>query len=60
MLRRFLKIVIDYGICVYMILILAVMPLYNREGFYTPNAYSHIGTDKSYFFNTVTVNMARS
>ncbi len=59
MLRRFLKIVIDYGICVYMILILAVMPLYNREGFYTPNAYSHIGTDKSYFFNMVTVNMGK-
>lgn len=51
MLRRFLRTVSDYGICIYLVMILAVMPLYNRQG------YSHIGTDKSYFFNTVTVRM---
>ena len=49
MLRRFLKAVIDYAVCLYLILLLAAMPFYNREG------YSHIGTDKSYFFNQVTV-----
>ena len=53
MLRRFLKSVIDYGICIYLVLILAVMPFFNREG------YEHIGTDKSYFFNTVTVNVGK-
>lgn len=53
MLRRFLKTLIDYGICVYLVLILAVMPFFNREG------YKRIGTDKSYFFNTVTVNMGK-
>lgn len=45
--RRFLKAVIDYGICIYLISILAVMPFYNREG------YSHIGTDKAYFFDNI-------
>lgn len=45
--RRFLKVIIDYGLCVYLILILAVMPFYNREG------YSRIGTDKAYFFDNV-------
>lgn len=44
---RFLKAIIDYGLCVYLILILAVMPFYNRDG------YSHIGTDKAYFFDNI-------
>lgn len=35
---------VDWIICIYVFLILAVMPFYNQEGF------SHIGTDKSYFF----------
>lgn len=48
-----LKNVIDYVICVYLALILAVMPFFNREG------YKHIGSDKSYFFRTVTVNMGK-
>lgn len=52
-LRLFLKTLIDYGLCIYLVLILAVMPFYNREG------YSHIGTDKSYFFGNVIVRMGR-
>lgn len=39
-----LKRVLDYGICLYLILLLAVMPLYSQDG------YSHIGTDKAMFF----------
>lgn len=54
MLRKFLKKLIDYTVCVYLILIIAVMPFFNREG------YSHIGTDKSYFFNTVSVYIGRA
>lgn len=53
MLRHFVKTLIDYAVCVYLILILAVMPFYNREG------YSHIGTDKSVFFNSVSVYIGR-
>lgn len=49
MLRRFLETVIDYAVCIYLVLILAVMPFYNQEG------YNHIGTDKSEFFNTVSM-----
>ena len=41
---RFLRGLLDYGICLYFILILAVMPFYFRDG------YSHIGTDKAEFF----------
>lgn len=52
-LLKILKNLIDYMICIYLILIMAVMPFYNREG------YSHIGTDKSYYFNTVSVYMGR-
>lgn len=53
MLRNFLKTVIDYAVCVYLILILAVMPFYNRDG------YSRIGTDKSVFFNSTGVYIGR-
>ena len=53
MFRRFLKTVIDYAICGYLILILTVMPFFNRNG------YRYIGTDKSYFFNTVCIYMGR-
>lgn len=41
---RLLRGLLDYGICLYFILILAVMPFYFRDG------YSHIGTDKAEFF----------
>lgn len=53
MLRHFFKSLIDYAVCVYLILILAVMPFYNQEG------YSHIGTDKSVFFNSISVYIGR-
>lgn len=36
--------IIDWTICIYLALMLAVFPFYNVEG------YSHIGTDKSFFF----------
>lgn len=48
-----MKTLIDYSLCVYLVLILAVMPFYNREG------YDHIGTDKAYFFGNVIVRMGR-
>lgn len=41
---RLLRGLLDYGICLYFLLILAVMPFYFRDG------YSHIGTDKAEFF----------
>ncbi len=41
---RFLRGFLDYGICLYFILILAAMPFYCQDG------YSHIGTDKAVFF----------
>lgn len=52
-LGSILKTIIDYTVCIFLILIMAVMPFFNREG------YSHIGTDKSFFFNTVCVKMGR-
>ena len=52
-MRVFLKTMIDYAICIYLVMILSVMPFYNQNG------YSRIGTDKSVFFNTVCVNAGR-
>lgn len=43
-LRRLSRTILDYIICIYLVLMLAVFPFYNEEG------YSHIGTDKSTFF----------
>lgn len=43
-LQRYTQIILDVVICIYMLLILVVMPFYNQEG------YTHIGTDKSVFF----------
>ncbi len=53
MFRRFLETVLDYMVCVYLILILTLMPFFNRNG------YHYIGTDKSYFFDSVCVYMGR-
>lgn len=39
----------DWCVCVYMLLILVMMPFYNEEGF------KHIGTDKSTFFRQCTI-----
>lgn len=44
-----LRIMIDVSVSAYMILVIAAMPFYNQEG------YSHIGTDKSTFFRTISV-----
>lgn len=40
----FVATVLDLMVCLYMLMILAVMPFFNRDGF------SRIGTDKAYFF----------
>ena len=48
-LYHFFRYLIDFLICIYILLILVVMPFYNEEG------YSHIGTDKSTFFRNCTV-----
>lgn len=42
--RLFSETASDYVICFYLILMLAVFPLYSQEG------YAHIGTDKASFF----------
>lgn len=42
-----LKVVMEYMISIYILLILAVLPFYNTEG------YSHMGTDKATFFDKV-------
>lgn len=42
----------DIVICIYMILVIAVMPFYNQEG------YDHIGTDKYTFFKTISMDIA--
>lgn len=52
-LRQLPEKISDYIICVYLILMLAVFPFYNEEG------YSHIGTDKSVFFRRVSVGMGK-
>lgn len=52
-LQRLTETILDYIICVYLILILAVFPFYNEEG------YSHIGTDKAAFFCRVSVGLGK-
>lgn len=53
MVRRFIKVLMDYAICVYLISILAVMPFFHREG------YAHIGTDKAFFWGTIIESMGK-
>lgn len=43
----FCNYLLDFIVCIYMALILVVMPFYNEEG------YTHIGTDKAMFFRQV-------
>ncbi|MCM1216695.1 MAG: hypothetical protein NC331_13505 [Lachnospiraceae bacterium] len=52
-LQKYIHIILDAVICLYMLLILVVMPFYSQEG------YSHIGTDKSVFFFQVSVKIAK-
>lgn len=47
--RQFLGYLLDGMISVYLLLIIVVMPFYNREG------YAHIGTDKSVFFREISM-----
>ncbi|MDE7045292.1 MAG: O-antigen ligase family protein [Acetatifactor sp.] len=53
-LRRYTYMILDVVICIYMLLILVVMPFYNEEG------YTHIGTDKSVFFFKVSIRTAKA
>lgn len=50
---EFFNYLLNGMISIYMLLIIAVMPFYNQEGF------SHIGSDKASFFRNVSVNGAR-
>lgn len=52
-MQRLAETILDYIICVYLILMLAVFPFYNEEG------YSHIGTDKSTFFCRVSAGLGK-
>lgn len=46
-INQVLKVVLEYMISIYILLILAVLPFYNTKG------YSHMGTDKATFFDKV-------
>lgn len=46
-INQVLKVVLEYMISIYLLLILAVLPFYNTEG------YAHMGTDKATFFDKV-------
>lgn len=50
---HFFGTLLDYGICLYLLLILGVMPFYFQDG------YSHIGSDKATFFCKVSVEMGK-
>ncbi len=52
-LQKLLLQVLDYIICIYLVLLLAVFPFYNQEG------YSHIGTDKAVFLCKSGVNVGK-
>lgn len=43
-LPQIFRTILDYSICICLLVLLAVFPFYNEEG------YDHIGTDKSTFF----------
>lgn len=46
---NFFRYALDLCVCLYMLLMIVVMPFYNEEG------YTHIGTDKSTFYRTCAV-----
>lgn len=52
-LQKYTGIMLDVVVCIYMLLILVVMPFYYQEG------YAHIGTDKSVFFFKASLRMGR-
>ncbi len=49
----FFRQVLDYLICIYMLLIIVVMPFYFEDGF------THIGTDKHIFFRNCSLNIGK-
>ena len=51
--KDFLKDLIDYAVCLYIMLMLAVFPFYFTDG------YIHIGSDKAEFFCRLSVNAGR-
>uniref|UniRef100_UPI004055F97C O-antigen ligase family protein n=1 Tax=Acetatifactor sp. TaxID=1872090 RepID=UPI004055F97C len=51
--KQFLAYVLDGMICLYMLLIIVVMPFYNEQG------YTYIGTNKAMFFRNASVNAAK-
>lgn len=52
-LQKYTRVILDAAICIYILLILVVMPFYNQEG------YIHIGTDKSVFFFKAGIRMGK-
>lgn len=48
-IQIFFRDLLDVCVCIYMLMILVVMPFYNEEG------YKHIGTDKSTYFRQCTI-----
>lgn len=51
--REFFGYLLDLEICIYMFLVIAVLPFYHQEGFL------HIGTDKANFLKQLNVNAMR-
>ncbi len=47
--RDFMGYLLDMMVCIYMLLVIVVMPFYNQEGF------SHIGSDKATFFKQISI-----
>lgn len=52
-LKGYLAYLTDGMICIYMLLVIGIMPFYNEEG------YARIGTNKSMFFRSISVNGAK-
>ncbi len=52
-LKQFFGYLLDWMICIYMFLIIVVMPFYNEQG------YAYIGTNKAMFFRNISINGAK-
>lgn len=53
-IRGWIRTLIDYFICAYIVVITAVLP------FYSENGYSYIATEKSLFFRRVSIQMGKA
>lgn len=51
--RNFSEVLLDYTICLYIMLMLVIFPFYSEEG------YTHIGTDKSTFLCRLSINAGK-